>query len=160
MMPNFWLMKSEPDVFSISDLERDRVTGWESVRNYLARNYMRDQMRDGDLALFYHSNAEPSGVAGVARVTGSPVPDPTQFDGKSPYFDPKSTRAAPRWQMVNVEFVERFPAVVPLARLRRERSLAKLGVLQKGQRLSVMPVTAKHFDIVVRLGRSLTGRSS
>ena len=153
-MSGYWLMKSEPDVFSISDLERDRVTGWESVRNYLARNYMRDQMRDRDLVLFYHSNADPSGVAGIARVKGGPLADPTQFDPKSPYFDPKSTRAAPRWQMVNVEFVERFGQVVPLGRLRRERSLAKLGLLQKGQRLSVMPVDAKHFEVVVRLGRA------
>ncbi|MBK7864255.1 MAG: EVE domain-containing protein [Archangiaceae bacterium] len=155
-MPAYWMMKSEPDVFSIEDLERDRLTGWESVRNYLARNFMRDQMRDGDLVLFYHSNGEPSGVAGLARVKGGPVDDPTQFDPKSPYYDPKSTRAAPRWQMVNVEFVERFPQVLSLATLRRQRALKKMGVLQKGQRLSVMPVEPRHFDAVVQLGRSVT----
>lgn len=153
-MPSYWLMKSEPDVFSIDDLERDRVTGWESVRNYLARNYMRDQMRDSDLVLFYHSNAKPSGVAGIARVKGAPVDDPTQFDPKSPYFDPKSTRAKPRWQMVNVEFVERFGSIVSLEQLKQERALKKMGVLQKGQRLSVMPVLQKHFEVVVQLGRS------
>jgi predicted RNA-binding protein with PUA-like domain len=148
------MMKSEPDVFSIADLERDRVTGWESVRNYLARNYMRDQMHDGDLVLFYHSNAKPSGVAGLARVKGTPVDDPTQFDAQSPYFDAKSTREKPRWQMVNVEFVERFARVISLERLKKERALKKMGVLQKGQRLSVMPVAEKHFDVVVQLGRS------
>lgn len=155
-MPRHWLIKSEPDVFSIDDLARERTTGWECVRNYLARNYMRDQMRDGDLALFYHSNADPSGVAGVARVTGPAVDDPTQFDPASPYFDASSTRAAPRWQMVNVAFVERFAKTVSLAELKRQRALKTMAVLQKGQRLSVLPVAPRHFHAVLALGRATT----
>ncbi len=151
---NHWLIKSEPDVFSIDDLKRAGSTGWDCVRNYLARNYMRDQMRDGDLALFYHSNAEPSGVAGLARVTGPAVDDPTQFDPKSPYFDATSTRAKPRWQMVHVAFVERFARTVPLAELKAQRALKGMALLQKGQRLSVMPVAPKHFHAVCALGRS------
>ena len=153
MTKRYWLMKSEPDVFSITDLEKDGTTGWTGVRNYQARNFMRDEMKAGDLVLFYHSNAEPSGVAGIARVKGTPVDDPTQVDPKSDYFDPKSTREKPRWQMVNVEFVERFPQVVPLAVLKAQRALKKMVLLQKGQRLSVQPVDAKHFDVVVALGR-------
>ena len=102
---NFWLMKSEPDVFSIDDLKREKKTGWDSVRNYQARNFMRDEMQLGDLVLFYHSNAEPSGVAGVAKIVGPAVPDPLQFDTKSEYYDARSTKADPAWLMVTVGFV-------------------------------------------------------
>jgi predicted RNA-binding protein with PUA-like domain len=148
-----WLMKSEPDVFSIDDLKRVKRTGWDGVRNYQARNSMRDEMQLGDLVLYYHSNAEPSGVAGVAKVVELAQPDPTQFDKKSEYFDPTSSKTNPRWVMVSVGFVERFPSVVPLAALKADPSLAGMGVLQKGQRLSVMPVSAAHFQRVLQLGR-------
>ncbi|MCU0701786.1 MAG: EVE domain-containing protein [Myxococcaceae bacterium] len=153
---NYWLMKSEPDVFSIDDLERDGTTGWEGVRNYQARNFMRDQMAVGDLVLYYHSNAEPSGVAGVAKVAGPAIPDPTQFDKKSEYYDAASKKADPTWKMVTVGFVEKFSRVVSLAELKAEKSLAGMGVLQKGQRLSVMPVTKPHFTTVLKLARAKT----
>lgn len=150
-----WLMKSEPDVFSIDDLARDGSTGWEGVRNYEARNTMRDLMRHGDLVLFYHSNADPSGVAGVAVVDGEPVPDPTQFDRKSEYYDAKSTRAAPRWHMVRVAFVQRFERVLPLERLKAHKPLKGMALLQKGQRLSVQPVKPEQFKEVLALARLL-----
>jgi predicted RNA-binding protein with PUA-like domain len=153
---NFWLMKSEPDVFSIDDLKREKTTGWEGVRNYQARNFMRDDMKPGDLVLFYHSNAEPSGVAGVAKVAGPALPDPTQFDAKSEYYDAASKPAAPTWLMVTVGFVEAFPAVVPLATLKAEKSLAGMALLQKGQRLSVQPVSKAHFTKVLALAKAKT----
>lgn len=149
----FWLMKSEPDVYSIDDLARDRRTGWEGVRNHQARNFMRDSMRVGDLVLFYHSNAEPSGIAGIAKVRGPATPDPTAFDAKSAYFDPKSDRDDPTWLMAQIEFVERFPAVLPLEAVRAERRFEGMALLARGQRLSVQPVSKTHFDLAVRLGR-------
>lgn len=151
-----WLIKSEPEVFSIRDLARVKVTGWEGVRNFLARNLMRDLMAPGELALFYHSNAEPSGVAGVARVHGEAVADPTQFQKKSEYYDATSLRSGPRWVMRHFEFVERFPELVPLATLRADPALRGMALLQKGQRLSVQEVSPAHFAHVVGLGRSLT----
>ena len=108
-----WLIKSEPDVFSIDHLAKVKREPWTGVRNYQARNSMRDDMKPGDLALFYHSNAVPPGVAGIARVVGAPYPDPTQFDPESEYFDPKATVAAPRWMLVDFEFVAKFPSYVP-----------------------------------------------
>ena len=153
MPSRFWLMKSEPEVFSIDDLARDKVTGWEGVRNYQARNFMKDEMKKGDRVLFYHSNAEPSGVAGVATVDGPAVPDPTQFDSRSPYFDEKSTQESPRWWMVTVRFGEAFSEVVPLEALKKEPSLKGMALLQKGQRLSVQPVSEAHFQKVLGLGR-------
>jgi predicted RNA-binding protein with PUA-like domain len=145
----FWLMKSEPDVYGIVELERDGRTGWEGVRNYLARNFMRDHMRTGDLVLFYHSNAEPSGVAGVAKVASKPLPDPSQFDPKSDYHDADSPPDAPRWMMVEIGFVERFNDVLSLETLKDDPALAGMPLLQKGQRLSVQPVTRAHFAHVL-----------
>ena len=149
----YWLMKSEPEVYSIEDLARDRRTGWEGVRNYQARNFMRDSMRVGDLVLFYHSNAEPSGVAGVAKVCGSAIPDPTAFEAGSEYFDPKSDRDDPTWLMTQLEFVERFPSVLPLETIRAERRFDGMALLARGQRLSVQPVSKAHFELAVKLGR-------
>jgi predicted RNA-binding protein with PUA-like domain len=148
-----WLMKSEPEVYSIADLERDGSTGWEGVRNYQARNFMRDEMKKGDLVLFYHSNAEPPGVAGVARVAGPAEVDPSQFDKKSEYFDATSTKAAPRWLMARLAFVERFDSVVPLDVLKAQKALAGMPLLQRGQRLSVQPVDAAQFKHVIKLAR-------
>ena len=153
---NFWLMKSEPDVFSIDDLKRAKTTGWEGVRNYQARNFMRDDMQVGDLVLFYHSNAEPSGVAGVAKVAGPAIPDPTQFDARSEYYDAASKRDAPTWLMVTVGFVEAFAVVLPLATLKAEKTLAGMALLQKGQRLSVQPVSKAHFAKVLTLAKAKT----
>lgn len=144
-MKRYWLMKSEPDVYSIHDLERDQVTSWSGVRNYQARNFMRDDMKIDDLVLFYHSNAEPPGVAGIARVVRPVHPDLTALDPKSPYYDPKATSENPIWQMVDVGFVSAFKRVVSLDELRAEPTLAGMLVLKRGMRLSVLPVEAGHF---------------
>lgn len=153
MAKRYWLMKSEPDVYSIDDLARKGVDAWEGVRNYQARNFMRDDMKVGDEVLFYHSNASPPGVVGIARVARTAYPDPTAFDPKSPYHDPKSDPERPRWVMVDVGFVEKFPAVVPLSVLQETPGLEHMLVTKKGMRLSVQPVTPEEWDIVVRLGR-------
>jgi predicted RNA-binding protein with PUA-like domain len=147
-------MKSEPDVYSIDQLKKDGTTTWEGVRNFTARNFMRDGMKLGDLVLYYHSNAEPSGVAGIAKVVKLAYPDPTQFERKSEYYDPTAKKDDPRWLMVDVGFVEKFPTFVSLEALKKDKALAKMLVVQKGQRLSVQPVDAKHFDRVVHMGRA------
>lgn len=151
-----WLIKSEPDVFSIQDLAREKTTTWEGVRNYTARNFMRDGMRLGDLCLYYHSNADPSGVAGVARVSHEAYADPTQFDRKSDYYDAGAKRDDPRWLMVEVEHVETLPRVVSLEELKKEPSLAAMLVVQKGQRLSVQPVEKAHFAKVLAMAGAKT----
>jgi predicted RNA-binding protein with PUA-like domain len=152
-MANCWLMKSEPEVYSIDDLARDGTTFWEGVRNYQARNFMRDDMRPGDPVLYYHSNADPTGVAGLARVARTGYPDPSARDPESDYFDPKAGDEDPRWFMVDVEFAERFPRVITLDELRAAPGLEKMLVINKS-RLSVQPVTEAEYEIVVRLGRA------
>ena len=149
----YWLMKSEPDVFSIDDLRRVKKSGWDGVRNYQARNFMRDGMRVGDLVLFYHSNAEPPGVAGIARVSREAHPDPSQFDKKSEYYDPKATKEKPIWEMVEVEFVEAFPATIPLDALKKEKALSEMALVQKGTRLSVMPVKEAEWNCIIALSK-------
>lgn len=144
-------MKSEPEVFSIERLKKEKRALWDGVRNYQARNFMMNDMKKGDLILFYHSNAEPTGIAGLAKVAGPAEPDPTQFDKKSEYYDPKSKKDSPTWKCVPVEFVEAFSEVLPLERLRNEKALADMLLLRKGQRLSVQPVAATEFDHVVKL---------
>ena len=150
----FWLMKSEPEVYSLDDLKRDRTTYWDGVRNYQARNYMRDQMKKGDLVLFYHSNADPPGIAGIAKVCKEAHPDLTAWDKKSNYFDEKSTKENPRWMMVDLEFLEKFQSFVSLNQLRKNKNLNGLLVLKKGMRLSVQPVDEKHFLEVKKMGNS------
>jgi len=150
--PKHWLMKSEPDVYSIDQLRREGRGSWDGVRNYQARNHMQS-MKVGDLVLFYHSNADPPGVAGIARVCREAYPDPTQFDRKSEYHDPKATRAAPRWFMVDVEFVETLPRLVSLAELRDDAKLDGMLVTRRGMRLSVQPVEAAHFRRVCALAK-------
>jgi predicted RNA-binding protein with PUA-like domain len=147
-----WLLKSEPSVYSIEDLRRDGRTHWEGVRNYQARNFMRDTMQAGDRVLFYHSNASPPGVAGLAEIVREGYPDPTARDPASPYFDPKASDDDPRWYLVDVGWVETFPAFVPLDRLREVPALAAMPLLNRS-RLSVQPVTDAEFDAIVRLGR-------
>lgn len=139
-MTNYWLMKSEPEVYSLADLERDRQTIWDGVRNYQARNFLR-QMNPGDLAFFYHSNANPPGVVGLMRVIKNNVVDPTQFDSQSKYYDPKSTPESPRWQTVIVEFEKNFPEIITLEKLKKKFSSEELLVVKQGNRLSVMPVS-------------------
>jgi predicted RNA-binding protein with PUA-like domain len=146
-------MKSEPGAYSIADLERNGTTCWDGVRNYQARNTMRDDMRKGDLVLFYHSSADPAGVAGVAKVCREAYPDHTAFDRRSRYYDPKSDPESPRWMMVDLEFVERFPRVVPLAELKADPKLTGMLVTKRGMRLSVQPVEKEHFQVVRRRGR-------
>jgi predicted RNA-binding protein with PUA-like domain len=140
-MPRHWLIKSEPNVYSIDDLARDGSTFWNGVRNYQARNFMRDDVREGDLVLFYHSNANPPGVAGIARVSRGGYPDPTARDPKSDYFDPKASEEDPRWFMMDVAFQEKFARLVPLDELRGTPGLEQ------------MPLTPEEFAIVVELGR-------
>lgn len=149
----YWLMKSEPDVYGIVDLERDGVNMWEGCRNYTVRNFFRDQFSVGDKCLFYHSNADPAGVAGTMSVASTAYPDPTQFDPKSEYYDPKAPADGSRWLAVDVRFEERFGRVISLAELRAEPGLAEMWVLRKGQRLSVMPVTEEEYEIVRRMAR-------
>jgi predicted RNA-binding protein with PUA-like domain len=148
-----WLIKSESDEYSIADLKRDGKTTWEGVRNFEARNFMRDKMQPGDLAFFYHSNSKPSGIAGLARVVQVGIPDPTQFKKKSDYYDPTSPKDDPRWRMIEVEFVEQFKEVLSLDRLKEEKALAKMWLLQKGQRLSVQPVAEAHFAHILKMAR-------
>jgi predicted RNA-binding protein with PUA-like domain len=149
-----WLMKSEPNVYGLSDLMRDQTTPWEGVRNYQARNSLRDDAKVGDMVLFYHSNAEPSGVAGLARVARAAYPDPTQFDPKSDYADPTSPPDAPRWVTVDLAFVEAWRVPVTLAQLKADPALEGMEVTRRGSRLSVHPVSQAHFDRVVALGRA------
>lgn len=148
-----WLFKSEPDVFSYADLERapGRRTSWGGVRNYQARNLLRDEIAVGDLVLYYHSNAEPSGVAGIARVVRAGYPDPTQFDPAEETFDPASTAGAPRWFAVDVAAVEPLARFVPLEELKAERRLEGMVLLARS-RLSVQPVTPAQWEVVCALG--------
>jgi predicted RNA-binding protein with PUA-like domain len=148
-----WLIKSEPDVFGIDELERVKKEPWNGVRNYQARNYMWKDMQVGDMALFYHSNATPPGVAGVARVASEPYPDSTQFDAKSEYHDPKSNPDNPRWWLVDFEFVARFNELLPLEVLKTDATLQEMVVCQKGTRLSITPVEKPHFTRVLKLAK-------
>ncbi|MEM1413711.1 MAG: EVE domain-containing protein [Myxococcota bacterium] len=154
MARQYWLMKSEPDVYSIEQMEADVTEEWEGVRNYQARNFMR-AMKKGDLALYYHSNAKPSGVVGVVRIVGTARPDATQFDPKSKYFDAKVKEGEPRWDVVDVEFVEKF-GVVELGALKAEAALEGMHVTRKGSRLSVTPVEKAHFKHVLKMAGAAT----
>lgn len=145
----FWLMKSEPDEASIDTLQAEGTLPWTGVRNYQARNFMRDAMRLGDGVLFYHSSCPEPGIAGLAEVCSAPYPDPTQFDPDSPYFDPKSPRDTPRWTLVDVRFIRKTP-LISLAGLRTHPGLAEMVVLRRGNRLSITPVTPAEWRIITR----------
>jgi predicted RNA-binding protein with PUA-like domain len=149
----YWLMKSEPNSYSIDDLKNDGQTYWDGVRNFQARNFIRDEMKAGDLVLFYHSNAEPTGVAGVARVCSTGYADFTAWDKKDKHFDPKSSKEKPLWFMVDVEFVEKFSRLVSLQELKALSKLRGMMVTKAGVRLSVQPVEKAHFEIVRQMGR-------
>jgi predicted RNA-binding protein with PUA-like domain len=150
---NYWLMKCEPAAYSIDDLARDGVTTWEGVRNYQARNFLRDQMQAGDGVLFYASNADPSGVTGLAEIARPGYPDAFAWKKGHKYFDAASTPDKPLWYLVDIKFVERFPEIVPLDMLKKTAGLEQMMVIRKGARLSVQPVTKGEFDIVSKLGR-------
>lgn len=149
---NYWLFKSEPSVFSIEDLESapKKTTFWDGVRNYQARNFLRDSIKNGDLVFYYHSNSEPSGIAGIAEVVKEGYPDHTAFDENDDHYDPKSDRKNPTWFMVDVKHVKTFKKVVSLEDLRQIPALDKMAVLQKGSRLSIQPVTAAEWDAIVK----------
>jgi predicted RNA-binding protein with PUA-like domain len=155
MAAQHWLIKSEPDVFSIHDLAKakGRRTSWEGVRNYQARNFLR-AMRRGDRCLFYHSNATPPGVAGVVEVVREAHPDPSAWDPRSAYHDPRASPENPVWSMVDVQLLEIFSREVPLDELRQVKALAGMELLRRGSRLSVTPVTAAEFRTIVKLATS------
>jgi predicted RNA-binding protein with PUA-like domain len=153
MARKHWLIKSEPGVYSVEDLERDGTTEWSGVRNYKARNYMRDEMLPGDGLLFYHSNADPLGVYGIAEVASEAHPDSTQFNRGSRYHDPDSDPKDPRWWCVDVRHVETFAAPVTRDTMKTTPGLSGMGVLKRGMRLSVIRVTPEEFEIVIRLAR-------
>ncbi|MDP3989181.1 MAG: EVE domain-containing protein [bacterium] len=150
-MKQYWLMKSEPGAYSIDDLKKDKCTHWEGVRNYQARNYMR-LMKKGDGVLFYHSNAHPPAVAGIAKVVKEAYPDVEQFNTKSKYFDPRATKEKPVWDVVDIAFVKKCKEPIPLGVLKSTNSLEGMVVTQKGSRLSIQPVLKKHFEIVEKMG--------
>ncbi|RYD23847.1 MAG: EVE domain-containing protein [Verrucomicrobiaceae bacterium] len=147
----YWLIKSEPDVFGIDHLEKVKQEPWSGVRNYQARNSMWKDMKPGDLALFYHSNAKPPGVAGIAKVAGDAYPDPTQFDKKSEYYDPKATPENPRWWLRDFEYVSTFKDMLTLEAMKADPVLSEMAVCQKGTRLSITPVEALHYKRAVKL---------
>ena len=147
----YWLMKTEPDEFSIDDLAKKKFEPWTGVRNYQARNFMRDGMQVGDGVLFYHSSCEVPGVAGIAEVAAAAYPDPTQFDRKSDYYDAASKREEPRWYLVDVKFKRKLKRVIPLTELKDRRELDGFALTARGNRLSVLPVTEAQWDFILGL---------
>jgi predicted RNA-binding protein with PUA-like domain len=149
-----WLMKSEPDELSIQDLARQGQARWDGVRNFQARNYLR-AMQQGDLFLFYHSSCAQPGVAGIGRITATAYPDPSARDALSPYHDPRSADGKELWSAVDVAFEEAFAEVLPLTRIKAETGLAELPLVQRGNRLSVMPVSNAQWELILRLARGI-----
>lgn len=152
MTEKYWLMKTEPDTFSIEDLSNrpNKTECWDGVRNYQARNFMRDEMKKGDLVLIYHSSCKTPGIAGIATVSKESYPDHTCWDKKSKYFDPKSTQENPRWFMVDVKFKKKFKHFIPLTELKLHNELKEMVLLKKGSRLSIQPVTRDEFDYITQ----------
>lgn len=147
-MPNYWLMKSEPDAFSIDDLKRQGQSPWDGVRNYQARNFMQ-KMQVDDLVFFYHSSCKPAGIAGIAKVVREAYPDHTSWDPTSHYHDPKSSPENPRWFMVDIELVEKWPYILPLSALKNDPALNDMALTKKGNRLSVMPVKESEWQHIM-----------
>ena len=148
---NHWLMKSEPDVYSIDDLERDGREMWDSIRNYQARNMMRDEMKTGDKVFFYHSACEEPGIVGIAKVAGKPYPDPTAFDPKDKHFDAKSDPDNPRWVLVDVKYVRKLKRTISLSELKEHKALSEMVLVRRGNRLSIMPVSKGDWDYILAL---------
>lgn len=148
----YWLMKSEPSEFGIRDLKQKKKARWDGIRNYQVRNMLRDDMHVGDMALFYHSNADQIGVVGEMRIIQAAYTDPTQFDPKNAHFDPQSQAKNPRWLAVNVQFVAEFPRVVTLGEIKLDPTFKNLSLVQKGNRLSVMPLSPTHYERLAALG--------
>jgi predicted RNA-binding protein with PUA-like domain len=151
MSKSYWLMKSEPDVFSFDDLKKKKTEPWTGVRNYQARNFMRDEMKVGDIVFFYHSSCEIPGIAGIATVASTPYPDNTQFDKKSEYFDPKATKENPRWMLIDVKFERDPKRILPLEEIRTIKGLSEMRLLQKGNRLSILPVAPHEAEIILKI---------
>jgi predicted RNA-binding protein with PUA-like domain len=152
-----WLIKSEPDAYSIDDLQRDGREPWDGIRNYQARNFMRDEMSIGDRALFYHSQVKPPAVVGVAEVAGNPYPDPTAFDPDSPYHDPKSDPDDPRWILVDMVYVGHLQRPVALPEIKEDAELEGIMVTRRS-RLSIQPVDKRHYDRIIKLGGGIVHR--
>lgn len=150
----YWLMKTEPTDYNIDDLQHDTIESWHGVRNYQARNMMRDEMKKGDLVFFYHSNCKIPGIAGIAEIHKTAHPDSTQFDEESPYFDPKSTRHNPRWVLVDVKFIRKFNTIISLTELKQHPQLDAMIILRKGNRLSITPVTTAQWHFIETLSLS------
>jgi predicted RNA-binding protein with PUA-like domain len=150
---SYWLVKSEEDVYSIQHLRKDRKTHWHGVRNYQARNYLK-QMKKGDLVLYYHSNCEKPGVVGVAKVVKEAYPDPSQFEKSSEYFDPKASIKEPRWFCPDLAYDSHFSQVIELNELRAVKALAQMPLLRKGNRLSVLPVSEREYSLILALIKS------
>ena len=148
---NYWLLKTEPNVFSIDDLKRVGTEPWDGIRNYQARNYIRDQMKPGDKVLIYHSRVQPIGIVGEAMVASEPYPDPTQFEAGSKYQDPKSDPANPRWFLADIQYVRHFPEVLALTDLKQHPGFKDMVLVQKGGRLSVQPVRGDEWDLIMAL---------
>jgi predicted RNA-binding protein with PUA-like domain len=150
----YWLMKTEPNVFSFEDLKncKNQTEPWDGIRNYQARNFMRDKMKEGDLVLFYHSRCDPPGIVGIAEIVSNPYPDHTAWNPKSNYYDPKSSPENPRWVMVDVRYKTDFKNPVTLSDLKADKRLENMKVVQRGQRLSIQPVEKAHFNIVCEMG--------
>jgi predicted RNA-binding protein with PUA-like domain len=146
----YWLIKSEPTTYGIDHIAKDKTTSWGGVRNYQARNFMRDQMKVGDQAFFYHSNCDEPGIVGIVEVSAAAHPDETQFDKKSPYYDASSKREEPRWLNVDFRFVKKTP-LVSLTELKTHKKLEKMRILQKGNRLSITPVDPDEWKYIVKL---------
>lgn len=151
MSKKYWLMKTEPDVYSIDDIKKDKTACWEGVRNYQARNFMRDEMKKGDEVLFYHSNAKPAGIVGLATIHKEGYPDYYAFDTKSKYFDPKSSKDNPRWIMVDLKFKKKFNKILSLSEIKEHPILKDMLVAKKGQRLSIQPVSEEHFKLIAEI---------
>jgi predicted RNA-binding protein with PUA-like domain len=151
MAKRYWLFKSEPDCFSIDDLKHEGTSHWDGVRNYQARNILRDEIKRGDGVLFYHSGVQPPGVVGLAEVAKSGYPDHTAWDPESEHFDPKASEDNPIWYMVDVRFVRKLPEMLPLPQLKKEPGLEQMMVTQRGSRLSVQPVTSDEWKVVQRM---------
>ena len=153
-MPQYWLMKSEPETYSIDKLKKEKKCLWDGIRNYQARNFMMKDMEVGDRVLFYHSNAKPPGIVGLAKISGPAQPDPTQFNKKSPYYDAKSDKDTPRWHCVEVAFEKKFSEMISLETLRETKGLEDMLVTKRGQRLSIQPVTKKEFDRICQMAET------
>jgi predicted RNA-binding protein with PUA-like domain len=152
MAKKYWLFKSEPNAYSIDDMQKDKKTYWDGVRNYQARNFIRDEMKKGDQVLFYHSNAKPNAVVGICEIVKEAYPDFTAFDPDNKHFDPKSKTDAPAWFMVDIKFIKKFSKSVSLEEIKNNSKLKKMRLVQRGNRLSVFPIEKAEFEVIEKLG--------